>query len=82
MSGESHRDWRHGILAGHTSANRVSITLRDVRRLNVKRGVQVHRSSHVPSLRSIKRQMERDEKDVEEKMQPPDVDLSKSFALM
>lgn len=60
MTGPALRVWRHGILAGHTSANRVSLTLRQVEHLNVPRGVQVRRSSHTPSQSSIVRSYKRE----------------------
>lgn len=60
MSGESHFEWRHGILSGQTSGDRVSFTLREVRKLAVADGVKVTRSNHMPSQRAIKLQMEKD----------------------
>lgn len=76
MSGESHTVWRHGILDGHTAANRISITLRDVKKLGVKQGVQITKSSHMPSSASIARQAERDSRGIHEKLQPLQIKLS------
>lgn len=60
MSGESHFEWRHGILSGDTSTDRISITLRDVRRLAVEDGLQVKKSNHQPSDRNIAEQRLKD----------------------
>lgn len=60
MTGESHHDWRHGILSGDTDEDRVSFTLRDVRRLNVEDGAKITKSRHIPSERAILMQMEKD----------------------
>eukprot|EP00171_Calliarthron_tuberculosum_P017018 IDg17018t1 len=61
MTGPALRLWRHGILGGHTRANRVSITLRQVLQLSVPRGVNVRRSSYTPSQSSIERTRRRDQ---------------------
>lgn len=61
MTGPALRVWRHGILGGHTRANRVSITLRQVLELSVPRGVNVQRSSYTPSPSSIERTRKRDQ---------------------
>lgn len=61
MSGESHYQWRHGILSRHTRADRVSFTLRDVRKLALEEGVRVTKSKHMPSQRALQKQKEKDE---------------------
>lgn len=60
MTGESHFEWRHGILSGQTQGERVSFTLREVRKLAVADGVKVTKSSHAPSQRAIQVQMRKD----------------------
>lgn len=60
MSEESHFEWRHGILSGHTNTDRVSFTLRDVRKLAVEEGVKVKKSSHTPTEHSIQQQRVKD----------------------
>lgn len=60
MSGESHFEWRHGILSGHTDTDRVSFTLRDVRKLAVEEGAKVTKSRHMPTGESIAEQERRD----------------------
>ena len=62
MSGESHHEWRHGILSGDTSKDRISITLRDVRKLAIEDGLQVKKSNHQPSDRNIEEQRLKDER--------------------
>ena len=60
MSGESHTEWRHGILGGDTPTDRVSFTLRDVRKLAVEEGAQVKKSSHQPTEKSLAQQQLKD----------------------
>lgn len=60
MTEESHFEWRHGILSGQTQGDRVSFTLRDVRKLAVEEGVRVTKSSHAPSQRAIAMQKRKD----------------------
>lgn len=60
MSGESHFEWRHGILSGQTNADRVSFTLRDVRKLAVEEGAKVKKSRYMPTEKSIEEQKRRD----------------------
>lgn len=60
MSGESHFEWRHGILSGDTDSDRVSFTLRDIRKLAVEEGVKVTKSSHTPKQHNIEKQRVKD----------------------
>lgn len=60
MSGESHFEWRHGILSGQTVGDRVSFTLREVKKLAVEDGVRATKSSHMPSQRAIALQRQKD----------------------
>lgn len=60
MTGESHREWRHGILSGNSSEERVSFTLRDVRKLAVEEGTMVKKSRFMPSEEAIKAQRRKD----------------------
>lgn len=60
MTGESHTEWRHGILSGQTPGDRVSFTLRDVRNLAVEGDAKVTKSSHVPSERALAMQRQKD----------------------
>lgn len=60
MSGEAHTEWRHGILSGATPKDRVSITLRDVRKLAVEDGAKMKKSSHMPTEESIENQRAKD----------------------
>ncbi|CAN8062734.1 unnamed protein product [Agarophyton chilense] len=62
MTGESHHEWRHGILKGQTSSDRVSFTLREVRKLALEDGARVTKSNHMPSAQSIRDQAAKDEK--------------------
>lgn len=62
MSEESHHEWRHGILKGQTTSDRVSFTLREVRKLAVEEGAKVTKSSHMPSRKNIRDQRARDAK--------------------
>lgn len=60
MTGKSHREWRHGILSGDSSKERISFTLRDVRKLAVEEGVRVKKSKFMPSREAIEAQRRRD----------------------
>lgn len=61
MSGEAHREWRHGILSGNTTGKfRVSFTLRSVGKLAVEEGVKVAKSAHQPSKQKIDLQKAKD----------------------
>ena len=62
MTGESHHEWRHGILSGDTERDRISFTLREVRSLNVEEGAKVVRSSHMPSERALVLQQQKDDR--------------------
>lgn len=61
MTGESHFEWRHGILSGQTAQDRVSFTLREVRKLAVEDGARVTKSRYMPTEDSIEQQRRRDE---------------------
>lgn len=60
MSGESHSEWRHGILSGDTPKDRVSFTLRHVIKLACEDGAKITKSRHTPSAESIKLQHAQD----------------------
>lgn len=77
MTGESHTEWRHGILTGHTKSDRVSFTLRDVRKLAVEEGVKVTKSKHMPSEIAIAKQREKDSVTSESRVQALDIKLVK-----
>jgi hypothetical protein len=50
MTGPAHAEWRHGIHAKHVFGSRVSITLREVRELNMVEGTTtVTKSRHAPA---------------------------------
>jgi alkylated DNA repair dioxygenase AlkB len=54
MTGKAHREWRHGIYAHNVRRARISITLRDVRQLNITEGeVSVQRSRFPPGSDSV-----------------------------
>lgn len=79
MTGESHREWRHGILSGQTEANRVSFTLREVYQLAVEEGVQVKKSSHKPSKKSIAEQRARDASRLRGRVHQLDIKLAEQI---
>lgn len=60
MTEESHWEWRHGILSGDSGEERVSFTLRDVRKLAVEEGVRVKKSRYMPSEQAIAAQEHKD----------------------
>lgn len=76
MSEESHFEWRHGILSGDTASDRVSFTLREVRKLAVEEGVKVKKSNHSPTERSIAEQRAKDALRSEGKRPAPDSSLN------
>lgn len=80
MSGESHHDWRHGILGGDIEGDRVSFTLRDVRKLAVEEGAQVKKSSHNPTERSIENQRLKDSMRLEGRLEKLDFSLVSHLA--
>lgn len=60
MSQESHFEWRHGILSGHTPKDRVSFTLRHVLKLACEEGSKIKKSAYTPSVESIQQQRSED----------------------
>ncbi|KAI0563081.1 2OG-Fe(II) oxygenase [Gracilaria domingensis] len=76
MTGESHFEWRHGILKGQTSSDRVSFTLREVGKLAVEDGARVTKSSHIPSAQSIRDQAAKDRKVHRRETEQLDINLA------